>query len=514
MSTASSRQHAKRQSTHLGGAFLICGTVLAACNGISRNPSDNPLSSSTGGSAATQGDSSSGNGGTTGSSGSTSSGGTLGAGNAGNGGAAGADGGDAPGGRGGSSDGGGSGGSGNGGSSEPWWPYTNAHMCQSAGVPSAADRPATEDPGANLPPIHLVVSRIRFGTANDDAALTPNPDAWKDIGFDLDKRCTASSTCEDSLEEPIYEVACRHASAQRPYDGNQCRDNELSKLFKLAASSPSIGEWFGMTEADWNCELHRGGSGNLLKISDYNGKKNDRQVRLDVYSTLGLQQLPTWTCRNGIQNPLATDWSSRVSWRADAHWKIAASSISLSAPDSGSELPDAKVYDPAAFVRNGYLFAMLPDNSEFGLNGTNTSVPGFSFFLYRGVMIGELVKEGDGTWSIDKGTIGGVVRPDQVLQAFEAMGFCGNLCTSFDQVRDYLNTYRDALSSTAEILPNTPCDALTFGEQFRARQASAGKQDIESVPAPTSCPHPRHPGAPRQGCVCPVGGGRCELHDG
>jgi hypothetical protein len=430
----------------------------------------------------------------------------------GSGGVAGSGGGDAAGGSSGSS---GSSGSNDGGSTEPWWPYTNEHGCQSAGVPSAADRPAVEDPGTSLSPIYLVISRIRLGTADDDEALTPNVNAWRDIGFDLDKRCTASFTCENPvLQEPIYEVACMHPSAQRPFDGNQCRDNELAKLFKLASSSPSIGIWFGMTEADWNCELHRGGFGNMIKISDYNGKKNDRQVRLDLYSTLGLQQLPTWTCRNRIQDPLATNWASRVSWRADEHWKIAASSISLSAPDSGTEVPDAKVYDTAAFVRNGYLFAKLPDASEFGLNGTNTRIPGFGVFLYRGVLVGKLVKEADDTWSIDQGTIGGVVRPDQVLQAFEAMGFCSNLCTSYDQVKDYLNTYRDTITSTGEILPDSPCDGLSFGEQFKARQASAAKQDIEPAPAPVNCPQPRHPDAPRQGCVCPVGGGRCELPDG
>jgi hypothetical protein len=410
--------------------------------------------------------------------------------------------------------GGSSGSSSDGGSTEPWWPYTNEHMCQSAGVPSAMDRPMDEDPGASLPPLYLVISRIRLGTANDDETLTPNLNAWRDIGFDLDKRCTTSATCLDALQEPRHEVACRHPSTQIPYDGNRCRDNELAKLFRLASSSPSIGVWFGMTEADWNCELHRGGFGDMLKISEYNGKKNDRQVRLDVYTTLGLQQLPTWTCRNRIQDPLATNWSSRVSWRADERWKIDAASISLSAPDSGTELPDAKIYDPAGFVRNGYLFARLPDNSHVGFNGTNTRIPGFGVSLYRGILVGELVKEVDGTWSIDHGTIGGVVRPDQVLETFEAMGFCDNLCTSYDQVRDYLNTYRDSLTSTSDILPDTLCDGLSFGEDFRARQANASKQDIETAPPPANCPQPRHPDAPRQGCICPVGGGRCELPDG
>jgi hypothetical protein len=459
-----------------------------------------------------------GSGNTGGSGGAVASGGTSGGsdGASGSGGAAGSAGRQGSGGVGGNDGGDGSatGGTGGGATGVPWWPYENTHGCQSAGLPTQLDRPPEGDPGASLPPIYLVISRMRLGTANDDAALTPNVDAWRDIGFDLDKRCTNSFTCEDQNQDLIYEAACKHPQAQIPYDGNQCRDNEIAKLFKLASTSPSIGEWFGMTEADWNCELHRGGFGDMIKISDYNGKAHDRQVRVDIYHTLGLRQPPSWTCRSAIDAPLNPSWSSHGPWRADERWRIADSSISLSAPDAGNELPDAKIYDPSAFVRNGILFAKLPENSELGLFGKYTRVPGFSIYLYRGILVGQLVKLPDGTWTIDKATLGGVARPDQLLESFQEFGFCENLCTTYDVVRDYLNTYRDALTNTADILPDTPCDGLSFAEAFTARQATAVPQDIEPYTRPPRCGQPRHPEAPRQGCICPVGGGRCELPDG
>src|SRR5260221_2051951 len=49
----------------------------------------------------------------------------------------------------------------------PWWPYTNSHECQSEGVPKVGDRPAKSDPGSDLPPIYLAMSRVRFGASND-----------------------------------------------------------------------------------------------------------------------------------------------------------------------------------------------------------------------------------------------------------------------------------------------------------------------------------------------------------
>src|SRR5512143_232297 len=81
------------------------------------------------------------------------------------------------------------------GPGEPWWPYTTPDGCQSAGVPTSSDRPASSDPGSTIAPIYLATSRMRFGSANDDAALTPNDKAWVGIGFDIDQSCTNSPTC-------------------------------------------------------------------------------------------------------------------------------------------------------------------------------------------------------------------------------------------------------------------------------------------------------------------------------
>jgi hypothetical protein len=83
------------------------------------------------------------------------------------------------------------------------------------------------------------------------------------------------------------------------------------------------------------------------------------------------------------------------------------------------------------------------------------------------------------------------------------------LCGTFDQVKDYLNVHKDALQADDRILPQVPCDALSFGQAFKARQATADARDIEVEPAPTECPQPRHPQAPRQGCFCSPTGGGC-----
>ena len=158
---------------------------------------------------------------------------------------------------------GGTGGSaGTGNPDKSWWKGTNecplddfdqsviacgvdGTGCVSAGMPSADDRGKTDAAGADEPPIILAFSRIRFGAALDDEALTKNGDAWRDIGFDQDGSCTNSATCrefdeaapEDDSGDMIADQACENPYATPP-DGNDCRDNVIGSLFTIAATSP------------------------------------------------------------------------------------------------------------------------------------------------------------------------------------------------------------------------------------------------------------------------------------
>jgi hypothetical protein len=392
-----------------------------------------------------------------------------------------------------------------GGPTGPWWPYINDHGCASAGVPARSDRPAASDVGADLPPIYLALSRLRLGTAKDDPALTPDDNAWQDIGFDFDKQCTNSATCEvDQMQ--VTDRSCANTNLT-PFDGNQCRDNEIGKLLKVAAMSPTVGPFYGMTEQDWNCEIHRGGFSLIFKISGYNGKNNDRDVRLDMYTSTGLQKLPAWTCRATIDAPLSTDWFNRPDWLSTDAWKVAQRSIDLAAPDptDPTELKNSVASDVAAFVRGGYLYAELPDGAEFWLNGENTPVPGTRQIMHRAIMVGQMIKGQDDLWTIDHGLLEFVTSPGELLQSFQEFGYCENMCEGFNQLRNYLNTHQDTLTGTAESLPATPCNGLTLAFDMKARQATALAKDVVPVQAPVTCPQPRHPAAPRQGTPCDGG---------
>ena len=407
------------------------------------------------------------------------------------------------------------------GPTAPWWPHKTAKGCLSAGVPKSTDR-VPSDPGATIAPVYFAMNRFRLGAVDEKpdptnmslTYLPPDPNAWEDIGFDLDGACTNSATCEDSKGNLIKETVCSN-SQTIPFDGNKCIDNSIGKLFNIAATAPTVGEWFGLTENDWNCEMWRGGFSIIFKVSNYNGQYNDDSVTLDMYTSTGLQVLPQWYCRKAIDQPLATDWNAHAPWPSKSHWIISKDDISLAADQNGTDVPDSKWHDPTAFVRGGWLVSQLPDGTWFWYDGERTPVPGFREIMHRPILAVQLVHDPQSDmWTMDNGTIGYVAKPAEMLEGFQQLGFCENMCGTFTEVKNYLNTYQDSLSVDTNAPPATMCDALSFGTVFRAAQISADATDIQQPKPFAICPQPRHPAAPRQGCVCSSDGSTCTLDGG
>lgn len=381
---------------------------------------------------------------------------------------------------------------------------TDEHGCESVRAPNRADRPDSRYEGESLAPIYLAMSRIRFGTTNDDKALTMNTEAWRDIGVDRDERCTNSPTCEVNGQR-VDEPSCKSEVGVNP-EGNRCIDNAMGNLFAMGtlvvgvAYSPR--ELFGMSDPDWNCELHRGGFSMIFKISDYNGLDNDPLVRLDMYVSSGLQELPVWTCRDTIESTLNENWYDNPPWLARMHWKIARRSISPSAQSAGEDVPDANAFDAQAFVRDGFLFAELPDRHEFAFAGDRTPIPGIRTFIHKSILLARLFRDPDNkAWRMDDGLLSCLIVPDEFVASIREIGFCKNICGTYDAMKSYLYAAQDVLLTGAS-QPDTPCTALSFAADFEASQATATANDVEDIAEPVDCPQPRHADAPRQECIC------------
>jgi hypothetical protein len=376
-----------------------------------------------------------------------------------------------------------------------------------------------------------------LANVKNDAALSTDPEAWRDIGFDLDGACTNSATCVDPGDAGdagpadaasdggdagdsgprgpvVNERSCKNDIIEGLFfDGNQCRDNGLGQIFINAGASPELGAGLGVNEKDWNCSLHRGEFSIIIRVTDYNGMPDDPQVRVDIYTSTGLKVLPGWSCLDG-SGKLRNDWQGFAGWAPNATWKIARRSLATTDPGTGTELPRARHADPLAYVRGGYLVAQLPAGTELWLNGmeAHSHVSGYRAIIHRAVTVAKLVKGENSQWTLEDGVISGVTYPPDVVAALEEIGFCKNFCQSYEILIDFLNSAQDALVSTDMRLPDTPCDAISMGISFSSRQVRASPADIVDS-NPQQCPNPKNPTLPRQGCVCQPAGG-CLPPDG
>ncbi len=366
------------------------------------------------------------------------------------------------------------------GSGVGWWSSKSPDGCISAGVPTAADRPKVNG-GTSIDPILLGVRSMalgsldRQGSGKDDGVT----DTWKDLGFDLDNMCTNSETCpRDNIVAP-----CTSQGSSIPYDGRYCRDNTFGRLENEAVSLPSIGQNYGLSNDGFNCALCRGDYNFLVKISDWNGKPDDDQIRVDLYPSPGLEKAPAWTCQKS--DPTHA-WRKNTCWGPKDAWTVTPDAFDGTI-GADNQLPPAKLDDPAAYVKDGYIVAQLPANALFWFPGDNGVTRAYPLKMQGGIVTGKLEQDSSGAWRISDGTIAGRAKKDDLISGFQELGLCeSNAGTDWSTMLLFVNNYADILS-TGAISPDAQCDALSVGIGFDADQAAFNGTVRAVAPLP-GCP--------------------------
>jgi hypothetical protein len=350
-----------------------------------------------------------------------------------------------------------------------WWSKEDSRGCFSAGVPSLADRPGPQD-AKDVGPVIMAIDSMKVGSLDDNGALDPN--AWKDLGFDLDGVCTASDTCE-SVDPP---PSCQVGGSALPRDGKYCRDNTFGRLEYAAALIPELTTKYGLSDDRFNCALCVGHYNFLIRVTGYNGEPNDDRVRIDFYPSPGLEKPLPWDCSK-------PDWRTHPCFTPDMPWTVEEGATADGRP--GPELGDGKMFDDAAYVRDGYIVARLPEDTLFWFPGYKALVVAYPLRLQNAVVTGRIARGADGIWRIGDGMIGGRTLGDDVVKGFRLMGFCDtndpqnyDLMTTF--VRSNLDVLADGRSDS-----NVPCNAMSVGIGYTAVQARAGK--LERVEPLVEC---------------------------
>ena len=165
----------------------------------------------------------------------------------------------------------------------PWWHRTTPEGCETEGMPSR--------PIARTFPTVLRSSRSRSRMYAAFASAAPRTTPISPSTRPRWQRISASTSTRAARLAHVHGGATHRfkiARAQRIpgrlAGGRQlCAIMPSAACFRSARSRASVGGWFGVNEPNWNCALHRGETGQLFRITNYNGQPYDPSVRLDVY---------------------------------------------------------------------------------------------------------------------------------------------------------------------------------------------------------------------------------------
>ncbi|MDF2697208.1 MAG: hypothetical protein K0S65_5591 [Labilithrix sp.] len=342
-----------------------------------------------------------------------------------------------------------------------WWSKPDSRGCFSAGKPSPNDRPAPAN-GTDVGPIVLAISSMRLGSLNEQGVVDQN--AWQEMGLDLDGVCTASETCTSEDPPP----SCKAGASQLPRDGKYCRDNTFGKLEYSAALVPQVGKKYGLSDDAFNCALCVGHYSFLIRITGYNGQPNDDRIRIDLYPSPGLESPLPWDCSDST-------WKNQPCFTPDMPWKV--QEDALAENRGGPDLPNSKIFSADAYVRDGVLVTELQEDTLFWFPGYKGLVVAYPIRLQKGLVVGNLVKGRDNVWRIEDGVIAGRVRQQDVIQGFRLIGFCDtNDKANYELMSTFVNDNLDVLADGRSD-SNAPCDAMSMGVGFAARQARAGRPE-------------------------------------
>lgn len=345
---------------------------------------------------------------------------------------------------------------------------TTRNGCLSAGFPDAELRPANADTSETDIEFYLGMRSIRVAS---NATLQGEP-----FGLDVDGTCTASPGCEGAHSA----ASCMASTAQATSDGLGCRDNAFAQLMARLSNSGDLAAGVGLNEQTANCELWRGGYNLLARISGYNGTADDASVRVDWYTSPGIERLPSWSC------PEPEFRQTRPTWNANARWSVDLEELTEAVSEPG-RLPPSEVADPDAFVRDGYLLSRFPDGASLHLARDDDPWHVLAVPVRSAVWLGHLRAGVDSPWTMSGGLMAGRMAADALLRSLQPAGDCEQDGPSESQAELARSVVEAAdVLASADADAQRPCDALSFGIAFEAVQVTPGNA-VRTLPAPTPC---------------------------
>jgi hypothetical protein len=224
-----------------------------------------------------------------------------------------------------------------------------------------------------------------------------------------------------------------------------------------------IGPYFKDFGSDsWSQAILRGDWTILLRVSNYNGQKNDAKVRLDWY----------------VPDKFPED-KGIPKWDGTDAWPIRTTCL-LESKEGVPDIEQPKYYDDNAYVTDGVLVGSFT-NSAFQVSADY-------IIEFNGSFITGKLEEGPNGWQIEGGTLGSRWKLSSLLAHMGRVKILGiPVCTNhpaYAAVKAEFCSHADIFSGLGT--PTTPCDSLSAGMLFETRPALLGDISTDEM-QPSDC---------------------------
>lgn len=356
----------------------------------------------------------------------------------------------AAGGSGGSTSGGGTAGSGTGGSAaagEAGAGGEDTGTCDAAciekytskpGEGTAPGQPAGAPPGDGAAPTYFAVHRLFVG--DTDFEGSPSPNAWKDLGFNID-----GFTSDKNFNGQCQAVS-KQAKGDIRTDGNNGIDNAFGNIIIYQGTLPIENASQAATGA-----IEEGSFSLILKFANL-GTAAD-------YGSVDAQVIPV-----GMKDGVVPKFDKTDSW----------------SPFDPSDSP------PIDF-KGGWV------NKNTWVSGSKGTLP-LSLEI-SGIKITLAIQQAqisatmdDAHTKVTKGIIGGSLNTEALITNLKAVAGNLNLCgAAFDSVAEQIKQASDSLTAGGQD-PTKICDSISIGIGFTADlTGEPGAPLPKAVPKPDPC---------------------------
>ena len=335
---------------------------------------------------------------------------------------------------------------------------TTPGECDSIAPP---ERPGTPDDGTDAGERVYVVRDVVFDQGGE---------RWRNIGFDLDGRCSVPPDFADIECQP------RNASASPEPDGEGGIDNSFGhNLFPVVELTVP-----GLEEVSRGYQA-RGIGAVLMQVNGWNGTANDARVEVvaavTVFGTPGdaaMTEPPEVRQTPDGPETAGGDPLPEPTWDGNDWFWVRSDNF------LDGQLSQPLVRDDNAYVAGNVLVIRLPERTDFIFPGEDL---GLLVRLTGAVATARI--DGGGA-SLTDITVAGRWPMFDLLDTAEAVGVCPG-ATEHDILLNQLDRIVDVRATPGSGGGSVPCDAVSLGLKFEQGVQVRFAALAEGDPVPDAC---------------------------